>query len=505
MTHSFCPGCGQQFAPAAPLNGCRGRQLAQAAPDALPQGALVGSMPPIPAPVQMQMSAPRMNPLPLIISNCLRTVGLSVAAIVFLSIATPAFAMFYPLAAGQHRLPTSSTSHDPVISGTNVVYVDRRGGVDGIYLYNIATSRERRLVTIDSSDSQPLAISGTRIVYADERNGNPDIYCYDLSTGLEKRLTTDTSSQVWPHISGTNVVYSSWQDTSASGPDIYCYDLLTGLERRLTTSTTGGFGGAWNPAISGMKVVYMDNGDGMAVHCYDLTSGRDTRLTATTGDRMAPDISGTRVVYTSTDNTSRNLYCYSLSTKHETRLTTNKSYKSDPAISGTNVVYWDDRNSPRGDIYCYSLTTRRERRLTRNTSATIWASLGGVSGTKVVYSAPHSSTSGICIAELKPAATLGRPVAPSAPRHSSYFRVYGSLGPRHKAGTTVGTLLCDRFYSGAWHRTRTFRLRASDYSTYSQYRTRALLPAAGRWRIRAYHADSTHASSFSSWRYVTVK
>ena len=66
--------------------------------------------------------------------------------------------------------------------------------------------------------------------------------------------------------------------------------------------------------------------------------------------------------------------------------------------------------------------------------------------------------------------------------------------------------MCYRYYSGAWHYSRRFPIKAYDYSTYSRYKAyRVRLPYKGRWRMRAWHYDAKHASSFSAWRYVTVK
>jgi hypothetical protein len=91
--------------------------------------------------------------------------------------------------------------------------------------------------------------------------------------------------------------------------------------------------------------------------------------------------------------------------------------------------------------------------------------------------------------------------------HYRTYLVYGSLKPRHAAGTIVGALQCDRYYSGAWHRTRTYTVRASNFYGYSRYKSYIVsLPTAGRWRVRAYHsATSSSEAGYSSWYYVTVR
>ena len=56
-----------------------------------------------------------------------------------------------------------------------------------------------------------------------------------------------------------------------------------------------------------------------------------------------------------------------------------------------------------------------------------------------------------------------------------------------------------------WKLRVTTYARAYNYSSYSKYLAKVRLPYAGKWHIRAYHADSGHYATYSSVRYVTVK
>ena len=42
-------------------------------------------------------------------------------------------------------------------------------------------------------------------------------------------------------------------------------------------------------------------------------------------------------------------------------------------------------------------------------------------------------------------------------------------------------------------------------TTKTKYKATVSLPHAGRWRVRAYHSDSSHAPSYSGYDYITVK
>ena len=466
-----------------------------------------------------------------------------ILTLAFLCFAATAQGYQYPLTSGAHRLARTTYGSEErlAISGTRVVYAGFGNGhyVHGnwvpanwdIYCYDLKTGKERRLTTSEANQTHP-AISGTKVVWQDDRNAgydiydhwtdNYDIYCYDLTTGKEKRLTASAQDQTNPAISGTTVV---WEDgRGVYRWDIHSYDLATGKE--ITVTPNWWWQG--DPDISGTTVVWDDDRNYVDpepdddwwmcdIYSYDLATGEESRLTTSTTARY-PAISGTRVVYQDKlveYSGNYDIFCYDLATGEAKRLTTNAHAQTDAAIAGNNVVWADDRNgwptnstSPpfwhsQWDIYYYNLATDRVMRLT-----TSKADQTGpvVSGTKVVWRDYRDGKASIYCYELKPAATLGTPVAPSEMYHGRRYTVYGTLKPQHTADSKVGWLQCDRYYSGAWHRTRTFTMTSKDYSTYSRYKAYSVrLPYHGKWRVRAYHYDAAHAASFSKWRYITVR
>lgn len=107
---------------------------------------------------------------------------------------------------------------------------------------------------------------------------------------------------------------------------------------------------------------------------------------------------------------------------------------------------------------------------------------------------------------IAPRVRLGAPKAPASVRRNTKFSVYGYLAPRHKAKAKTVTLT---FTKGS----RTVKVRAVNANRYSAawgastgYSARVKLPAKGRWKVVASTKDtSTHASTTSAARYVTVK
>lgn len=101
-----------------------------------------------------------------------------------------------------------------------------------------------------------------------------------------------------------------------------------------------------------------------------------------------------------------------------------------------------------------------------------------------------------------PYASLGTPVAPTGIRRGTYFTCYGGLKPRHTAGATVVRIYRQQYVRGRWVSRGYVNAKAVNYSSYSKYSARVRLEFIGKWRVRAYHADSTHAPTYSGWRTV---
>lgn len=100
---------------------------------------------------------------------------------------------------------------------------------------------------------------------------------------------------------------------------------------------------------------------------------------------------------------------------------------------------------------------------------------------------------------------LGRPwSSPSTPTHRRTAYIYGYLEPLHTGRTKL------QIYRLVGSR---YKLWANKYATNYAYGTPAFTrykytwkpPYAGKWRVRAYHSDASHAAMYSPWRYFRVR
>lgn len=109
-------------------------------------------------------------------------------------------------------------------------------------------------------------------------------------------------------------------------------------------------------------------------------------------------------------------------------------------------------------------------------------------------------------AKVSVQASVGTPAAPATMSPTRSYTVYGYLKPRHTAGTSPVRIYRWRLIGGTWKSYGYVNAKASNYSSYSKYAASVRLSSAGRWRLRAYHADTGHAAAWSSgFDYVTVK
>lgn len=104
---------------------------------------------------------------------------------------------------------------------------------------------------------------------------------------------------------------------------------------------------------------------------------------------------------------------------------------------------------------------------------------------------------------VKAKAYLTQPVTPDIVTKNTAFTTHGYLEPRHSGRTR---LYFYRYRNGAYRLYKYVNATNSDYDTDTMmYTLRHKLPYAGKWRVKAFHKDASHAASWSSERAFVVK
>jgi hypothetical protein len=95
--------------------------------------------------------------------------------------------------------------------------------------------------------------------------------------------------------------------------------------------------------------------------------------------------------------------------------------------------------------------------------------------------------------------TPSTPSTASSVRHGTPFSVSGYV-TRHAAATAPVKLYFYRYESRHWVLRTSAYATVSDYLTFSKYAGAASVPYAGKWRVKAAHADGFH-TEVSGYRY----
>ena len=106
-----------------------------------------------------------------------------------------------------------------MIDGNNVIWIDKRSGNEQVYLYDIATEKERAITSQKSFKLSPV-INGDNVVWIDDRNGGSwDVYQYNLTTGKETPTCTNSARQAQPWIYGNTIAWADGRNkTGRSTP-----------------------------------------------------------------------------------------------------------------------------------------------------------------------------------------------------------------------------------------------------------------------------------------------
>lgn len=239
---------------------------------------------------------------------------------------------------GVHLAPSLSGEQlHPDISGTTVVWQDRRNGNWDIYVKDIDSGGSAVPLVADTSDQTEPSIDGSMVVWQDRRSGGWDIYGYDLDGNKEFPITTDSGNQQDPIISGQWV---AWQDDSAGNWDVCVYNLSTGEHRRVTSHERD----QMNPTLSGNTLVWEDYRHGLGeIYTYDLDTGIEQRHTFNIYTQTFPAISESVIAWTDRRSGQRDIY-FSKDSTGEARLTYGSGDHSQADVLNEIIVYTDYEN-----------------------------------------------------------------------------------------------------------------------------------------------------------------
>ncbi len=315
-----------------------------------------------------------------------------------------AFALQTPLEAATTELALTTNSANqeaPAIDGDKVIWRDYRDGQPDIYLYDIATSQERR-ITFTSATESCLAIQGSRVIWIDQRTGAWLPYVYDLTTNTERSIPVGAAG-VWncPWMDGDRIVWIS----PASSRDAFLYNLSTNTSQRLPLPLTND---RTNLRLYGDRLVREDwnNPGPWHLFVYNLVTDTDQRVGTTNAKQEFPWLWQDRVVvheYRQGEPPTgfADVYSYNLTTGAETQITSGSAQQDFASIAGNRVVWRDNRNSGNGyvDLYLYDLTTGAEQRIT-TTPRSITGH--GLWNDRIVWSDNRNGNYDIYLVDLQP-------------------------------------------------------------------------------------------------------
>ncbi len=80
----------------------------------------------------------------------------------------------------------------------------------------------------------------------------------------------------------------------------------------------------------------------------------------------------------------------------------------------------------------------------------------------------------------------------------------GTLWPKHSSKSKATTIVAERYEGGKWVKRATFKAKIVNSKSGSRYEAVIKLPKSGTWRVRAKHADSGHATTWSASTKIKV-
>ncbi|MDD4126173.1 MAG: hypothetical protein PHV39_00605 [Methanomicrobium sp.] len=146
------------------------------------------------------------------------------------------FLRMYDISTGEYsdaisRMTTGNDYYFPAICGDNLVFIEKnRISSDINLVYCNLTTGELNSVARLSYIYQPPAIDCDSIVWTAKNGDDYSVFIYNITTGITSSLSPKTGYQMYPDISGGNIVWVYYGQTKYNfdeGGEIYLYDTVS--------------------------------------------------------------------------------------------------------------------------------------------------------------------------------------------------------------------------------------------------------------------------------------
>lgn len=242
---------------------------------------------------------------------------------------------------------------DASVTGSNVVYTDRRNGSDD--LWRVILGEPPAPLEQGAGDQANPHCDGRAVVYTDDASGQQDVWRYNWHYDRYTRVSSNTLADAAPATSGQQVVY---EGPGTGGPEIYWFGDDTGETLQLTANTWPDTAPAIHGDLAAWVAYPASTPDIMATV---LGSGSNFTVAATGAEEVSPSVSGDLIAYV----TDSDLAFYDRLSGHTVPVTRDPQVQKDAVVTGDTIFFTDNRTGS-DQIWAHPIGSTRAFQLTTN-------------------------------------------------------------------------------------------------------------------------------------------